>query len=274
MRKSYKAWHKLRKSLGTKEMMEGVCRQYYKAVHHRNSPKPTKKSNYVGIEIECFSHLEENEVLLLMLECDLEKHMNIGEDGSVENDNDDPCYEFRILSTEKELPIVLKKVAKFLKKGKFKVNDSCGLHVHLDMRNRNVDDCYAKFIDFQDLLFGMVKPDRWDSDYCHYNPDLSTNRRMSAINYQAYYDHQTLEVRLHQGSVDVKKIHSWVNLLLKIIEGKYPFLEIKSKSEAVSWAGKDRKLKAYIKNNFKSSWFNRKYDVLDNQQYRREQGIA
>ena len=235
--------------------------------NHENPPVPISKDKYVGIEVECYGPLEHKDVMKLVLEHDLENCLNIGDDGSIEPDyvagHSDPCtYEFRILSTEKELPKLFKNLKAFFKAGKFKTNYTCGLHVHLDMRNRNVEKCYAKLLKFQQIMFPLVEPDRWINEYCDWS--LSNDRferRMTAVNYMAYEEHQTLEVRLHHGTVDVSKIENWVRLLLKAIKSA-PVKEITSKKAAVKWAGKDSKLKAYISKEFNTKFFKKKDAVM------------
>jgi hypothetical protein len=224
-----------------------------------NPPEPIGKNNYVGIEVECFSDLEEIEVMQLLLEFDLEKYVNIGDDGSIEADYGN-SYELRILSTEKELSVVLKNLGLLFKAGKFGVNDSCGLHVHLDMRNRNVNKCYKKLLKFQHLMFPLVNKDRWNNEYCSWSLESEKYGR-DAVNFGAYDDHQTIEIRLHHGTLDVKRIGNWISLLLRAIKNS-PIKEINSKSQAVKWAGNNKKLKSYIKKEFDTSWFKEKQLVI------------
>ncbi len=240
-----------------------VSEHYANEVHYKKYPMPIKKENYVGIEVECFSDLEEGEVLALILFYDLEKHVNMADDGSIDADDGEQTYEFRILATEKELPSVLKRLKEFFFHGQFKVNDSCGLHVHLDMRNRDVEKCYKKLIKFQDVLFGLVEADRWDSEYCQWSdPSYTKYERFSAINFNAYSAHKTLEVRLHHGTLDTVKIGNWVKLLLKAIKGK-ELAPIKTKKDVLKLAGKDKKLKSYLKD-YNIVWFRDRKDVILN----------
>lgn len=234
---------------------------YYQAEHFRNPPKPKEKINHVGIEIECYSYLERDETYALMLKHDLEEYLNIYDDGTIEAPGYQDSYEFRVLSTEKELPQVLEKLGKFFKEGKFKVNSSCGLHVHLDMRYRDVRKCYQKLVDFQDILFGLVSPRRWTNEFCEWSdPTRNQWDRFCAINYTAFAVHKTLEVRLHHGSVDTVKIGAWIQLLLRAIKDKKA-PKITSKAAAVKWA-KGKEQKEYIKEHFQKSWFSRKTKVM------------
>lgn len=215
--------------------------------------KPKAKKNHIGIEIECFSDKTNFDCMFLLAKHKLQKYVQIGKDGSIDTYLNE--YEFRVLIPENELKLVFKRLGKFLKEGKFKVNDSCGLHVHLDMRNRDVEACYKKLVKFQNIMFGLVDKDRWENDYCkwtpsHYNP----TDRFYAVNRQAYASHQTIEIRLHHGTVDIKKIENWVNLLIKALNDKKP-AEVKSKEDVLKWAGKSKKLKQYIQKEFDPNSF-------------------
>lgn len=233
------------------------------AYEHDPICSPKDKQNYVGIEIECFSFLEKYEVMGLLLAYDLEKYVDIGEDCSIEAPDNKEPYELGILIPEKQLTPILKTLGKFLKEGNFGTNYSCGLHIHLDMRYRNVEKCYSKLLKFQDVLFGIVNSNRWDNEYCQWS-DSNHKFNRGAINYLSYSKHKTLEVRLHHGCVNVTKIESWIKLLLKAI-GTKEITQVKSKADAVKWAGKDTKIKSYIKRNFKTEWFDNRNKVINHE---------
>lgn len=233
---------------------------YKNEIHNRNRPAPKGKKNYVGIEIECYSHLEETEVMELLLTHDLEFYMNVSDDGSIECDAN--SYELRILIPEKDLSKVLGKVGAFLKAGKFKANWSCGLHVHLDMRNRDMEKCYEKLVKIQDVLYGMVSKPRWMSDYCKFSKPSAESDRFTAINKTAYRVHETIEIRLHHGCVDVKRIENWVNLLLKAVKS-VSVPKFTSKTDVLKWANKNKKLRSYLKKDYNSEWFQAKPKIME-----------
>lgn len=218
-----------------------------------NETTPKTKHNYIGIEIECFSELQEKEVITLALEHGLEKQLDISDDGSIEADFGRD-YELRILTRETELDETMKKLGTFLKAGGFDVNDSCGLHVHLDMRQRDVNKSYNRLRMFQDMLFGMVdKERRSNNEYCEYTTDYNDHGRYVAINRESYESHKTIEIRLHQGSVNVKQIKNWINLLLKILNTKDKPAQMTNKTQVIKWA-KDKSLKSYIRKEFDPDW--------------------
>ncbi len=217
--------------------------------------KPSTKDNYIGIEIECFADMSMAEAMMLAVEYGVSDWVEIADDGSIEPEVGRD-FEFKVLLKEKSLKSQLMKLGKFLKAGKFKVNKSCGLHVHLDMRNRDLDKTYFRLLKFQDLMFGMVSSERRsNNEYCAYTDRWNRDERYVAINRSAYAKHKTIEIRLHQGTVDVKLISNWVNLLLKIINTTDRTPRTLQKMDSViKWLGKSRDLKTYVKKTYKPNW--------------------
>lgn len=225
------------------------------------APDPKSKTNYIGIELECFNELERYGLFSDIADLGLEDMIQPGDDGSIEPDFGLDC-ELRILLKEKQLSSGLKKVNKLLKKSKFGVNDSCGLHIHLDMRNRDVEKCYKRLLAFQDVLFAMVEKDRRNNDYCKFTTKENQKVRHVAINKEAYLIHKTIEVRLHHGTLNTKSIEKWIKLLLRIIEDPSVPPEL-TKKEVVKW-GRKKKLGKYIEDNFDEGWIKEKdYDYGD-----------
>lgn len=223
------------------------------------SLKPTKKTNYIGIEMECYSHYSYFELMDKINKLKLNKIVQVVGDGSIEPDFG-TSTEFRILLPESQLALGLKKISKLFTKGKFGVNDSCGLHVHLDMRNRNVEKCHKQLLKFQDVLFGLVSEDRWSNNYCKYATKHNQGDRYLAINKQrAYIKHKTIEIRLHQGTLDFKRIEQWSKLLLKIINGK-DVAPKPVKADIVNWTKKQKVLSDYVTKNYTDDWFKQKPD--------------
>jgi Putative amidoligase enzyme len=219
-------------------------------------PAAKSKTNYVGIELECFTHYDLLEMHDQILKCGLDGIVQPVGDGSISPDFGDDC-ELRILLPEKQLSSGLKKLGKLLKKDQFGVNDTCGLHVHLDMRNRDVEKCYERLIKFQDVLFGMVDCDRWDNEYCMYTNVHNMKQRYVAINKDdAYRQHKTIEVRLHHATLDVKRIEQWIKLLLNVISTNTPPPE-PLKAEVVKW-GRKQGLGSYVVKNYNDEWFEEK----------------
>lgn len=224
-------------------------------------PKEKDKNNYIGLEIECLTSLTRGQVVERMLEHDLEQQMQITGDGSIHGEG--RGVEFRILFKEKTLVKDLKRLAKFLNKQYFSVNNTCGLHVHLDMRNRNVSKSYQKLLKFQDVLFSMVDKKRWTNDFCHYTTEdaIDAHDRYVAINEAAYDNHKTIEIRLHHATLDMKVVEKWVTLLVKILNSKLP-AKVKTKADVLKWASK-QKLGGYVRKTFNPDWMKVKNQYID-----------
>lgn len=228
-------------------------------------PTPKSRTNYVGIEIECFTSLDHLEVMEKLVDLGLENTVHPGSDGSIDADFGDDC-ELRILLPEKKLHEGLTKLSKLFTKNKFGVNESCGLHVHLDMRNRDLEQCYDRLMRFQDMLFGMVKPSRWNNEFCQYVPkakrDLLRNQRYVAINRNSYAKHKTIEIRLHQSTLDTKVIEKWVRLLLQMIKAVPPPV-LETKADILKWVKGQQVIEAYVKKTFNEKWLERKKVVAN-----------
>lgn len=131
-------------------------------------------------------------------------------------------HELNVIFKEKDLLKVMKVLNSDLKKIKAEANTTCGLHVHLDMRNRNAEYCYAKLVKNQTLLFTLVNKARKKSEFCKRSDKYyNLSGHYNAINGSAAYrEHKTIEVRLHHGTVDIKEIYNWIGLLTSIVNEK------------------------------------------------------
>lgn len=229
-------------------------------------PSRKSKTNFIGIELECFAAYDAFDLREQIIEHNLSKIVQVAEDGSIEEDFGN-SHELRILLPEKQLTSGLKKVKKLLTKGKFGVNDSCGLHIHIDMRNRDVKKCYKNLLKFQDVLFAMVNKDRWNNEFCCYTTKLNEQNRYLAINKtRSYARHQTIEVRLHHATLDMKLIEKWVKLLLQIV-GAPKLPNVKTKSDILKWIGKKKDLKSYVSKNFNNQGFNHHTRIFGDDDY-------
>lgn len=225
------------------------------------SKVPSTRKNCVGVEIEFLIPGNQREKLKqLLLEEKLQWNVHLGTDGSVHDDTFVPKTEFfrvgtgrnsfwttrvineherprgcemRLLATEKEMPELINKVCDIIKKCKGYVNKTCGLHVHIDMRNRDINTIYNNFYAIQSIMFNMQPKSRRDNEYCEYlsrekmknvnadlknalrNDDDDFGERHYSINKMAYARHGTLEVRLHEGTIDAVDIRRWVYFLIK-----------------------------------------------------------
>lgn len=118
----------------------------------------------------------------------------------------------------------LHEVCKVLNTMGASVNDTCGLHVHLDQFNFNRDEAQvnaSKLGAFLPILGKLVPQSRRNNSYCRLDVSaINGDSRYFAVNATAYSKHKTIEVRLHSGTTNADKIEQWVKLLRAIVELK------------------------------------------------------
>lgn len=96
-----------------------------------------------------------------------------------------------------------------------RVDKSCGLHVHIDVRHLNADEkmaTYQRLLEFQPMLKKLVPASRKRNKFCKWMDNSHRNCRYAAINYQAIYSHGTIEFRCQGGSLNPVKIETWALL--------------------------------------------------------------
>lgn len=136
----------------------------------------------------------------------------------------------------------IKKACRALDAHGCRVNRTCGMHVHVGVRDRFAQQIgffkelvrtYAKY---EPILDQLVAPSRraQNSSWCQpvrYEPSVERARtiddvmmhanpggRYSKLNLQAYGVHGTVEFRQHQGTTNAQKIENWVRLCLRIVQ--------------------------------------------------------
>lgn len=119
----------------------------------------------------------------------------------------------------------------------FKVSDACGFHLHLDMKNesdRSLGRLAVAYMVFLPLWRAFVPNSRARNHYCNGDeraygsakkiaatsdkPHKNNQNRYCAVNWQAYQNHGTVEIRLHTGTANPKKVVNWVRAHLAFIE--------------------------------------------------------
>jgi hypothetical protein len=102
-------------------------------------------------------------------------------------------------------------------------NRSCGLHVHLDMRNRDHMAAFKKLFNVQSLLRNSQSTSRLVSTYCkvveedNFKDAQDRGERYSVINTVSFKKHGTLEIRVHDGTVNTKDITNWCMFLTGVL---------------------------------------------------------
>lgn len=206
--------------------------------------KPTTSENHVSIEIEFVSVSDRYTIGKMLIDKKLDPYVNLTTDGSLRPDGEyKQCHELTVMMPESKAKQILRDVIDVLDAAKCKVNSKCGLHVHLDVRNRNKETVFNNLVKSQSILYGMNPVQRLTgltaegdtetvysrkvnySDFeeaIRYSRDEG-NERYMGINPHAFGRHQTIEVRIHSGSTNFDKIFNWVCILVNIAsdENKY-----------------------------------------------------
>lgn len=192
--------------------------------------KPTDaKANYVGVEIEFIYNGNYDALKKLLIEAKLHKNVCLKEDGSLRS-----CHgagsnyrgkEMTILAKSTEIESVLKRLDKVLADPAIDgyANRSCGLHVHLDMRNRDAAKAYKNLVRVQNILRGAQPIGRISSNFCKTNTSetfsdvMEGGERYWVVNPTAYKKHKSIEIRIHEGTTDCEAIYNWVSFLEAIV---------------------------------------------------------
>jgi hypothetical protein len=182
---------------------------------------PSTADSYIGVELEVASQLSRDELVPAFIEAGLKYETCLKTDSSIRTNSWFPnqveiCLLFKI----NEMEEVFSKFKKILDKKLFEVNESCGLHVHLDMRNRDVLKAFANLSAMQMVLFGLADDSRRENSYCrpvhHVNMYDNPCDHYAAISRYSYERHRTIEIRIHHATLDLTKIKKWIKLLSTI----------------------------------------------------------
>ena len=188
-------------------------------------PRKESKDNHIGIELECFSTWGRGELEAALTEAKLSKNCQVTGDGSIRPDRSGyDGIEVKVFARQEEYSDVLARVLEVLAKGDARVNSSCGLHVHYDMRNRNPALVHNNLLVSQSMLFRACSPERSGNSYCvpltfhRYDPRREGGHYDAISTGSAYRKYKTFEIRIHEGSLDHAKISNWIDTILAIVE--------------------------------------------------------
>jgi len=201
--------------------------QGVKVLKKDKKPSSKARANYVGIELEFVSPVSSIVLMEKIVKEKLSNYVTVTYDSSIDVDDDGFEVEIKILAREAIVFQILKKVLKLLPQGCY-VNNSCGLHVHLDMRNRDKEVAYKALYKALPYLSSRVDYTRLDNDYCKLNSDDELSSfaealeydRYRAINPHSYSKHKTLEVRLKESTLNFREASYWIKDLIDIVNEK------------------------------------------------------
>ena len=171
-------------------------------------PTSFRYSRAVGVEIEGFNSLTREQ-----MEEALPFWSRAVSDGSIRPVSGTHAHEVRALLPRDAMEPRLFSLCRKLSDVNFRVNASCGLHVHFDMRGRSGEEVKAKARIAESWLHALqelLPASRRGNEYCKWG--ISTTDRYRAVNLRAYQSHNTLEIRCHSGTIDYTKILAWIRL--------------------------------------------------------------
>ena len=229
----------------------------------RSNKSPTTNDLYIGIEIELAAKENRDQLCDVLFDAGLGKYVTVKDDGSIGDssrqsgvvsklrDTHPNPHEICVLVKQSEFEEVMTKLCKALNERlSVAVDKTCGLHVHLDMRTRDVVKSFANLVLSQQFLYGMLPAQRRSSRYSypvkgHQWRDLDS--RYHGINQQAYRKYKTLELRMHSGTTNATKIINWTKLLIAIVDA--PALTVAPTSADLfqHLVGFDNKIASYVK---------------------------
>ncbi len=192
----------------------------------------------IGVEIEFVPPVNERDLVGTSFNYPVFFGADYTYDGSVKN------YVNPDMETDNECRILLRhghylrvhRICDAMVSGGCTVNDTCGLHVHLDARDltstqalagatrlRSALPLLAGFVSYTRFVGARadryckpeISPSQGDGD--HYTPD-----RYYAVNLCALQDRGTVEVRMHHATLDPMVIEGWARLLRFLFRSTIP----------------------------------------------------
>ncbi len=218
--------------------------------------KPRDSTPWVAVELECLINTDKVDAVVTQLirNKSLHGHVTVKHDGSIEARDGYTGRELVVCGPQSQIKALVANVTSvLLTYGEARVNASCGLHVHLDQRGLDfaaVKQRYTNLVKAQGLMLRLVSMSRRDNSFCKRSGEWQSGNRYKIINAHAYSKHKTLEVRLHQGSLDAIKICNWIDLLLAIQDN--PATNLRAVRSTAKW------LSRYVGPQLTAYWLERR----------------
>ncbi len=202
------------------------------------SKAPLTNEHHVGIELEFISKADKLAIAEKLVAEGVHKFVTLKDDGSLRSEGEYKyAHELCVVTPEPIVYAVLRKVLKVINDLGSKVNSKCGTHVHLDMRTRDHELCFNNLVRSQNMLYAINPASRMTGkqadgssgtvyskkvEYSDFNEHLSntgggSGARYYGINAQAYSKFKTIEIRIHSGTINARKLENWITILLGIV---------------------------------------------------------
>lgn len=153
------------------------------------------------------------------------KFVTVKKDVSIYSDYDD-----RYRAVPREVVVTYKsgqenmvrEICSFLK-GKAYSNNTCGTHVHFDMRDKRQEQVEAYGLKLERAVpaLRLLLPTwRRDSEYCLKANSGIYGDRYAFVNLAAYRKYKTIEIRGHSGTIEAEKILNWIKICETIMNSR------------------------------------------------------
>lgn len=242
---------------------------------------PRNHRRHIAVELEFLSEKSRETIGAALVKAKIGRFAQLKGDGSVndivenctgdckrscECDMEDACtcececrgnrrgHELAIVAGERKIQTVVELACKaIVEKGNGITNKTCGLHVHLDMRNHdNVPMAFNNLVALDQLFYSMVPGARKKNQYSKPNKyrtwEQETTRggeRYVGINANAYRKYKTLECRIHSGTLSARKINYWIQLLCLIGYSPLDLTNVNNLTDLIAVTGMKPELQAY-----------------------------
>ena len=181
--------------------------------------KPLNTSPHIGLELEFIGPRDLLvDFMFKISQKKLHNNVVLTYDGTIEgfDDNVEAGYELKLIETENNICSLVKKCLDMLSwYDNLRINDSCGLHIHIDCRYLNRKDVYDKFYSNKDSLYKLAPKSRRNNKYCMYPIEINYNIGDHTKGIELSRK-GTVEIRLQQASFNKNKIINWIKVLTSI----------------------------------------------------------
>lgn len=229
-----------------KRMIEAGTFQTSNQVAPNNLPEIDYTFNRrFGVEIEAYNCTRERlarelreagiSVAVEGYNHDTRNHWKLVTDGSLSGSN---TFELVSPILEGEAGLrELQKVCWVLDYCEVKVNDSCGLHIHMDAANFTLSTWKNLILTYrraERIIDAFMPPSRRNNHYCRGLQSITEQRiqdagslrdlqnafggdRYHKLNLESYSRHRTVEFRQHGGTTNYTKMENWIHFISNMI---------------------------------------------------------
>lgn len=156
----------------------------------------------------------------------------------------------------------LQKVCWVLEYCDVKVNDSCGLHIHMDAADFTLDtwkNLATTYKNLESVIDAFMPGSRRDNRYCKSLSRVSAARIQQAqsirdlqiafnsdryfkLNLEAYSRHRTVEFRQHSGTTNFTKMENWIRFVANMITFAHHGVARRAQLSEIPFLNNDQKI--------------------------------